>query len=101
MNNLKITNQNLSVLKTKIKLALEARGFDFQSIVEHYTKNKIGKDHARRARWDSLYFASTSKWVCDCLYDANNLNDNHIESALQYIFNNPERVVDFQPETVI
>ena len=101
MNNLKITNQNLSVLKTKIKLALESRGFGFQSILEYYKEHKIGNDHSKRAMWDSLHFASASKWICDCLYDENNLCDQHIHSALQFIFNNPEKVVDFQPTSML
>ena len=37
----------------------------------------------RRHRWDCLWVAKQSSWVCDTLYPY--LNDDHIDSALRSI----------------
>jgi hypothetical protein len=41
------------------------------------------KDPLKRARWDLLYKAGLSKWICDNLYSY--LNDEHIDTALRRI----------------
>ena len=36
-----------------------------------------------RYRWDCLWATVPSQWVCDQLYDKENLNDEHIDTALR------------------
>jgi hypothetical protein len=39
---------------------------------------------AKRYRWDMLYRAGLSKWICDNLYPY--LNDEHIDTAMRSLF---------------
>jgi hypothetical protein len=41
----------------------------------------------KRYRWDSMYRAKLSKWVCDELYSY--LNDTHIDTALREYYSHP------------
>jgi len=41
------------------------------------------KDTEKRLRWDLLYYAGQSTWICDNLYDY--LDDTHIDTALKSI----------------
>jgi len=41
------------------------------------------KDVERRLRWDWLYYAQMSSWICANLYPY--INDNHINTALKRI----------------
>lgn len=43
----------------------------------------LGSDKERRFRWDLLYKARLSPWICDNLYSY--LNDSHIDTALKKI----------------
>ena len=43
----------------------------------------LGKDQPMRFRWDLLYAAKLSTWICDNLYSY--LNDSHIDTALKSI----------------
>ena len=45
---------------------------------------KPPKNFERRFRWDCLYAAGLSKWICDNLYPY--MNDDHITNALNQIF---------------
>ncbi len=40
----------------------------------------------KRYRWDCLYKAGLSKWICDNLYSY--MNDTHIDTALRNIIKN-------------
>lgn len=40
----------------------------------------------KRYRWDCMYAAGLSRWVCDELYPIG-VNDTHIDTALRSIFN--------------
>jgi hypothetical protein len=46
------------------------------------------KDIEKRFRWDLLYAAKLSPWICDNLYPY--LNDSHIDTALKSIVNELE-----------
>ena len=46
------------------------------------------KDVEKRLRWDLLYAAKLSPWICDNLYPY--LNDSHIDTALKSIINELE-----------
>jgi hypothetical protein len=52
---------------------------------ENYVKNKLGKDHAKRFRWDLSYgmkkFLPESNFICDVLYAY--MNDTHLDTALK------------------
>ena len=41
------------------------------------------RDPDKRVRWDYLYAAKLSSWICDNLYDY--LHDEHIDTALRSI----------------
>jgi len=49
----------------------------------HYERNKIGKDHAMRHRWDLLHASNLLPFVCGTLYGY--ANDTHIDTALRSI----------------
>lgn len=54
--------------------------------LNYYIENKLGKDHAKRWRWDLLYAAKKflpDNFVCDVLYKY--MNDTHIDTALKNI----------------
>lgn len=46
--------------------------------------NRQPKDFDKRLRWDCLYKAVPSKYICDNLYPY--LDDTHIDTALRSIF---------------
>lgn len=48
------------------------------------------KDHAKRLRWDMLYIAIGSRWICDNLYSY--LDDDHIDTALRAIMRQYEPI---------
>jgi hypothetical protein len=41
----------------------------------------------KRYRWDALYRAGLSKWICDELYPY--LNDSHVDTALREYYAHP------------
>lgn len=41
------------------------------------------KDVSKRVRWDALYAAKLSVWVCDTLYPY--MDDTHVDTALRSI----------------
>lgn len=51
----------------------------------YYKDNAIGKDHAKRFRWDAFRAAqiegNTMTWVCNNLYPT--MHDTHIDTALR------------------
>lgn len=59
----------------------------------HYQRNNIGKDPVKRFRWDVLWAAKLSIWVCDTLYPYG-INDDHIDTALRNIIQEYYRNVD-------
>lgn len=59
-------------------------------IRESIANENKAKDHAKRLRWDMLYCAIGSRWICDNLYSY--LDDSHIDSALRAIMRQFELV---------
>lgn len=54
--------------------------------LDYYILNNLGKDHAKRWRWDLLYAAKKflpDHFVCDVLYKY--MDDTHIDTALKKI----------------
>ena len=54
-----------------------------------YRLGNIGKDHARRHRYDAFNAAKLSAWVCDNIYPY--ADDTHLDTALKAI------VAELQP----
>jgi hypothetical protein len=52
-------------------------------IWESIANESKAKDHEKRLRWDMLYIAIGSRWICDNVYSY--LDDSHIDSALRSI----------------
>lgn len=65
---------------------LSERLTDFQSVVDYYSKNDIGKQPVRRAVWDFFQSLPRAEWE-SLLHEAwaQPLNDNHIYSAVRRI----------------
>ena len=83
---MKVNNETLEALKACMLKVLSANNYDsFNAVAEHYKKMGIGKDHARRCRWD-LINASGQEGL-NIILQAYNLgcNDDHIDTALKSI----------------
>ena len=50
---------------------------------QYFIDNKIGKDFAKRYRWDLVYRARLGFWICANIYPY--ANDDHIDTALRSI----------------
>lgn len=80
---MKIQKDHFDILLQAAKKVKEAYP---EFTLENYIKNKIGKDHEMRFRWDLLYGSKKflpEHFVCDVLYKY--LNDTHIDTALKRI----------------
>lgn len=88
---MKIKPEHYEHLKQAIVPLLEKGKTDERYTEAYYVTHGIGKDHAKRFRWDALYsIPGMSKWICDTLYQY--IDDTHIDSALKKI------VKDYQAE---
>ena len=56
----------------------------------HYAANGIGKDTAKRHRWDLSYAAKLTPFMCEHIYPY--ANDTHIDTALRAIVKELEGV---------
>ncbi len=56
---------------------------DYSAALENARQDKRVKDPLKRARWDLIYKAGLSKWICDNLYPY--LDDSHVDTALRRI----------------
>ena len=73
---MKMSIEHYNIIKNQIN------NLDREKVVAH--KNlKLGKDIAKRFRWDLFHAAKLSQFACDHLYSY--LNDNHIETALKQV----------------
>ena len=81
---LKISLASYSVLHSAV---LRAQSEVTETLGDYLAKGLS----AKRYRWDMLWYATArilpKNWVCDTLYNAEDLNDNHIDSALRAITN--------------
>lgn len=78
---MKITPEHYAFIKDAIQ-----NKFTVSLVNDHRTfieaENKA-KDVEKRLRWDLIYFALGSRWICDNLY--NYADDTHIDTALKKI----------------
>lgn len=76
---MKIKPEHLDHMRKAIRTVyLERAPFMTRKFYEDY---KLGKDHAKRHRWDLLHSAGLTGWICDVLYQY--VNDDHIDTALK------------------
>lgn len=76
---LKIKPEHYEYMKAKIE------AIDRKVVRQKLIHSKaVPKNFERRFRWDCLYAAGLSKWICDNLYPY--MNDDHITNALNQIF---------------
>jgi hypothetical protein len=66
-----------------IRAAFEKSAHWIPQIRASIAAENKAKDHEKRLRWDMLYCAIGSRWICDNLYSY--LNDDHIDAALRSI----------------
>lgn len=92
---MKIKYEHLQHLEREVFAGMYAAiertdGFDtVQDIVDMYQARDIPraesvKDINKRFRWDMVYLAKLSPWICDNLYLY--LDDTHIDTALRHVF---------------
>ena len=74
---MKMTRQHQNHLSMKIDAVLQ------NSDVNVSDKYRDGGLSHKRFRWDLLWAAIPSKWICDNLYTY--INDDHIDTALRNI----------------
>jgi len=84
----KINGMLFNALKKEIDSTLVSSPFDsYKEMEDHYITNKIGNDHAMRARWDLFYLLDRTiqqNFINKVYYELN-ANDNHIDTALKRI----------------
>lgn len=56
---------------------------------DYYARMGVGKDTAKRHRWDLCYAARLSPWICANIYSY--ADDTHIDTALRSIVSELER----------
>jgi hypothetical protein len=79
---MKMNPEHYSYILSEIDTLLDIHNVTIHEVKAHYAKNKLT---SKRMRWDLLYAAKLSKWVCDNLYDY--LDDTHIDTALKKMTN--------------
>ncbi len=82
---MKITKEHYKILSDAIQ---EVRKEIPELNLDYYIKNNLGKDHAKRFRWDCLWAAKKFKklpdnFVVDILYEY--CDNTHIDTALRKI----------------
>lgn len=82
---MKISSGSFQILHDAVKKAQRDSGIALAQYKEAGLSEK-------RYRWDLLYYAASRKagtlpqhWICDVLYRKEDLNDNHIDTALRKI----------------
>jgi len=83
---MKITPKNYAYLKDSIETVLA----NYPNVVNEYELGQFSrsdrtKDLQRRFCFDLLFGAGVSSWVSSNLYGLNDLNDDHIYTALKTI----------------
>lgn len=66
-----------------IKAALVPMAHDIAAKRRFLVSEGKAKDVDKRLRWDMMYDANLTKWVCDNLYSY--MDDSHIDTALRSI----------------
>jgi len=83
---MKMTKENFTFLKESIDEVLTK----YPNVREEYEQGNFPRsesvnDLQKRYCFDMLYGAGILSWVCDALYKVNDLNDDHIYTALRAI----------------
>jgi len=83
---MKITPKNYAYLKDSIETVLA----DYPNVINEYELGQFPrsgqvKDLQRRFCFDLLFGAGVSSWISSNLYGLNDLNDDHIYTALKAI----------------
>lgn len=84
---MKIEFQDYKILFDAIQ---QVRRNNPEMTLDYYIKNNLGKDHAKRWRWDLLFAAKKfmpEHFVCDVLYKY--MDNTHIDTALRKIVKEP------------
>lgn len=81
---MKIKPDDLLTLKSAIDEALKT----FPHTLYDYLK---AGNSAKRYRWDVLWYAKQTEFVCNTLYKY--MNDDHIDTALREIFKQPPKFI--------
>jgi hypothetical protein len=77
---MKIHNDHYAYMRDVIGAIPRPR---FEVIKANVKSDKRVQDQAKRLRWDLLYSAGLTKWICDNLYSY--ADDSHIDTALRAI----------------
>lgn len=81
---MKIEQAHFDRLQDAVQTALKT----FPYTLDEYLK---AGNSAKRYRWDVLWHAQQTRFVCNTLYKY--LNDDHIDTALRKIFEQPPRFI--------
>jgi hypothetical protein len=89
--NLLVESKISGALYQKIERAIKdvlakSNAKTFKDVENHYIKNKLGKDHKKRARWD-LFWAIPQKTRDELNIYGSGANDDHLDTALKKITN--------------
>ena len=80
---MKMTSEHYNYLLSEIESLLDRHKIDSMDTVKaDYESKGLSM---KRMRWDLVYYAKLSPWICDNLYGY--LNDDHIDTALRRITN--------------
>jgi hypothetical protein len=75
---MKISESNYKILKDHLSQQVNTLG-NRESLYQGESLSP------KRCRWDYLWSANVSKWIRSSLYGENDLNDEHIDTALRNI----------------
>jgi hypothetical protein len=79
---MKITAEHYSYLLSEIDTLLDIHKTDIDTVKADYKSKGLSME---RMRWDLIYYAKLTPWICANLYSY--LNDEHIDTALRRITN--------------
>ena len=86
---LKISKYDQLDLALGLDNALAIANLSKAQWLAHYIENRIGKDHAQRARWDLVWMAKQRGIVAHTWFKKqydNGMNDTHIDNLLKHYF---------------
>jgi hypothetical protein len=80
---MKMTSEHYSYLLSEIDTLLDRHKIDsIDTVKQEYEAKGLSM---KRMRWDLVYYAKLTPWICDNLY--NYLDDTHIDTALRKMTN--------------
>lgn len=79
---MKITAEHQTHILSEINAVLDRSELTISQVVANYKERSLSM---QRMRWDLLYAAKLSKWLCDNIYSY--ANDEHIDTVLRNITN--------------